>query len=104
MAPKGPILPRKDTALLRARQSLESVAFQIGVIVAIQRNRWQLTQTDLGQQVGLSQIQISRIENGQPVGTGVTNKKIEALFEYIELPEDGAHANYVKWWRDNSTL
>lgn len=104
MAPKGPILPRKDTALLRARQSLESVAFQIGVIVAIQRNRWQLTQTDLGQQVGLTHNQVSRVENGYPIGSGVANKKIDALFEYLELPADGAHANYVKWWRDNSTL
>jgi len=104
MAPQGPILPRKDTALLRARQSLESVAFQIGVIVAIQRNRWQLTQYELADAVGLAQIDVSNIENGRPLGSAVTNKKIDALFDQIDLPADGAHANYVKWWRDNCTL
>lgn len=104
MAPQGPILPRKDTALLRARQSLESVAFQIGVIVAVQRNRWQLTQYELASAIGIKQTDVSAIENGRPPGSAATDKKIEALFEHIELPADGAHASYVKWWRENSTL
>jgi DNA-binding XRE family transcriptional regulator len=74
------------------------------VIVAVQRNRWQLTQYDLGNAVGLSQIDVSNVENGRPSASSVTDKKIDDLFEHVELPRDGAHANYVKWWRDNSTL
>jgi hypothetical protein len=59
---------------------------------------------ELASEVGLKQIDVSNIENGRPAGSGVTNAKIDALFGHIELPPDGAHANYVKWWRDNSTL
>jgi DNA-binding XRE family transcriptional regulator len=102
MAPNGPILPRKDTALARARQSLESVAFQIGVIVAIQRNRWEMTQSELATQVGVEQINVSNIENGR--AAGISDAQIDAIFDEIDLPSDSAHANFVKWWRDNSTL
>jgi|tagenome__1003787_1003787.scaffolds.fasta_scaffold20684483_3 hypothetical protein len=102
MAPQGPILPRKDTALARARQGLESTAFQIGVIVAIQRNRWVLTQDELADEVGIDQIDVSHIENGRRAR--VTDAEIDALFDRIDLPSNGVHANFVKWWRDNSTL
>ena len=102
MAPKGPTLPRKDTGLLRSRQGLESVAFQIGVLVAIQRNRSRLTQYELAQEIGVDQTDVSNVENGRPAP--MSNAKVDALFSRLDLPANAAHANYLKWWRDNSTL
>jgi predicted XRE-type DNA-binding protein len=102
MAPNGPILPRKSTALARARQSIESVAFQVGVIVSIQRNRWRLTQDELAQALGVDQIDISNIENGRPAA--ISDARIDALFNQLDLKDGRVHANFVKWWRDNSTL
>jgi|GEM_PF-737859 len=100
MAPNGPILPRKDTALARAANSIESLAFQIGVIVSIQRNRIGLKQRDLADEVGCSQIDISNIENGR--STNISDKVFDALFDHLELiPRGQAHANFLKWWRDN---
>ena len=97
------MLPRKATGLRRSRESLEGVAFQIGVLLAIERNRRRLTQWDLAEEVGMEQIDISRLENGQP--SRVTDAAVEALFDQLGLSSDSAvHANFVKWWRDNSTL
>jgi len=55
---EGPRLPRKVTALRRARESLEGVAYQIGVLLAIQRNRRRITQWDLAAELGVEQITI----------------------------------------------
>ena len=103
MAPKGPMLPRKRTALARSRGTLEAAAFQIGTIVAVERNRNRLTQGELATKVGLNQIDISSIENGEPPPSGTSNATIEKLFRTLGLPHKEAHANYLKWWRDNST-
>jgi len=99
MAPKGPILPRKSTALKRSSGSLESVAFQIGTIVSVERNRSRSTQAQLASQVGVKQEDISSIENG--VATKITNAQFDKLFHQLGLPKGGAHVNYLKWWRDN---
>lgn len=101
MAPQGPILPRKSTALARSKGSIESVAFQIGVLVAVERNRQRLTQTELASSVGIGQTDVSDIENGKP-GNKVTNAQVDALFAALGLEAGGLHANYVKWWRDNA--
>ncbi len=96
------MLPRKATGLRRSRESLEGVAFQIGVLLAIERNRSRVKQWDLAQEVGMDQIDISRLENGQPAG--VTDAAVDALFGRLGLADGEVHANFVKWWRDNSTL
>lgn len=96
------MLPRKGTALARAKGSLESVAFQIGTIVAVERNRKRLTQWDLAAEIGIDQIDISRIENGQPAG--ISDAKIDKLFTRLALPKDGVHCHFIKWWQKNSTL
>lgn len=100
--PEGPRLPRKATFSRRIRESLEGVAYQIGVLLAVQRNRLDWTQWDLAAELGIEQIDISRIENGEP--TGVSDQKIDQLFTQLELEADSCHANFIKWWRKNSTL
>ena len=75
---EGPRLPRKATALRRAHETIEVVAYQIGVLLAIQRNRNKLTQEDLAAEVGVDQIDVSRLENGEP--SGLSNAKIDAVF------------------------
>jgi ribosome-binding protein aMBF1 (putative translation factor) len=97
--PEGPRLPRKDTALKRSREALEGAAYQIGVLIAIQRNRAGWTQWDLAQDVGAEQIAISRIENGQPAP--IPDDAIDSLFREIDLPTEGPHADFIKWWRDH---
>ena len=67
---EGPYLPRKDTALRRSREALEGVAYQIGVLLAIQRNRYGLTQWDLAGEISLKhqqagQLAISNAEKRQ---------------------------------------
>ena len=99
---EGPRLPRKATTLRRLRESLEGIAYQIGVLLNIQRNRARITQWDLGNELDIDQVDISRLENGEPAA--VSDAKVDRLFRRLDLPADGAHANFVKWWRDNSTL
>jgi len=99
---EGPRLPRKDTALRRSRETLEGAAYQIGVLVAIQRNRWRWTQLDLAQAVGVDQLDISRIENGQPAPIG--DDAVSAIFREIELPDKELHAEFIMWWRDHASL
>lgn len=65
MAHKGPILPRKATGIARSDESFRSVAFQIGTLVAIERNRVGWTQDETASRVGLEQVDVSRVENGK---------------------------------------
>ncbi|HEY2715859.1 MAG TPA: helix-turn-helix domain-containing protein [Solirubrobacterales bacterium] len=102
MAPKGPMLPRKSTALARSRGTLQSVAFQIGTIVAVERNRRRMTQDQLAQSVGARQIDVSTLENGERLPKTVKDQQIDKLFATVDLPRRGLHANFVKWWRDNA--
>lgn len=98
----GPILPRKATALARSRGALKSVAFQIGTIVSVERNRRKMTQQEVAGVAKVSQITVSSIENGQRVPKTITDQKIDAVFGAVGLPKKGLHANFVKWWRDNA--
>jgi hypothetical protein len=104
---EGPRLPRRETAIRRTREALEGVAYQIGVLLAIQRNRFGLTQWDLAGELELKdqqagQLAISGGENGKPCY--LSDVEIDALFERLDLEPDSMHANFVKWWRDNATL
>jgi hypothetical protein len=99
---EGPRLPRKDTSLKRTRETLEGAAHQIGVLLAIERNRWRLTQEELADELGVGQITISRMENGLPAG--IPDDAFDALFERFELTSGGVHANFLKWWRDHATV
>lgn len=105
--PEGPHLPRRDIALRRSREALEGVAYQVGVLLSIQRNRQDLTQWELAGVIELKdqkdgQLAISAAENGR--GCWLDDSSIERLFERLDLEADGAHANFVKWWRENATL
>ncbi|MGH3430994.1 MAG: helix-turn-helix transcriptional regulator [Mycobacteriales bacterium] len=78
------------------------MAFQIGTIVAVERNRRKTTQQELADAVGIRQIDVSSIENGERVPKTVTDQKIDKLFRAVDLPKKGLHANFIKWWRDNA--
>lgn len=97
---EGPRLPRKATFLKRVNESLAGVAYQIGVLLAIQRNRCDITQWELAEELGIAQEDVSALENGEHVP--LTNAQIDRLFSRLELPNAKAHANFVKWWRDNA--
>lgn len=99
MAPKGPILPRKSTALKRSRGSLESIAFQIGVLVAVERNRQRLTQYELATAIGVDQTDISHVENGG--AADLTDPQFNALFNKLNLSDGTLQREFLKWWREN---
>ena len=101
MPPQGPMLPRKATAVRRSKELLGVAAFQIGVLVAVERNRCRLTQSDLGQDVGIDQVAISQIENGTPA-LGVADARISSLFKRLGLEPRGPQAEFVRWWRDHA--
>lgn len=97
------MLPRKDTGVARSRGVLESAAYQIGVLVAVERNRWKMTQGEVAQTVGgIKQEDVSALENGRAVK--MPDAKVSAVFTAVGLDGAGAQANYVMWWRLNSTL
>ena len=99
---EGPRLPRKDTSLKRTRETLEGAAHQIGVLLAIERNRWRLTQEELADELGVGQIAISHMENGRPAA--IPDPAFDALFKRFELTSGGAHADFLEWWRDHATV
>lgn len=88
--------------MARSRGALQSVAFQIGTLVAVERNRHRMTQQELADKVGIKQNDVSAIENGERAPKSITDAKIDKLFVAVDLPRRGLHANFVKWWRDNA--
>lgn len=101
MAAFQPILPRKASALKQSRAALGAVAFQIGVLFAVERNRKKLTQYDFESATGVDQGYVSRLENGVPLPSSVTNDQIDELFAEVGLADAHVEMNFVKWWRDN---
>ncbi len=100
MAPKGPILPRKGTAQERFDDVCRSVAFQAGVLVAVERNRKGLTQQQLGAHAKAQQSDVTAVENGKPAKR-LSDKQVDSLFTKLSLGRGSAAANFIKWWRDN---
>lgn len=100
MAPNGPILPRKGTVQKNLKSALASGAFNAGLLIAVERNRYRLRQEDLAARVGIDQTDISAIENGLS-GVSVSNAQIGKLLQAIGLPRDALVGKYLAWWRDN---
>ncbi|HEY0117672.1 MAG TPA: helix-turn-helix transcriptional regulator [Cellulomonas sp.] len=97
----SPQLPRKKVAVKQYRAALGYIAYQIGNLVSVERNRRGLTQEEIGVRVGIDQPYISSIENGISVPASVKNDQIDALFRALGLGDAQLHANFVKCWRDN---
>jgi transcriptional regulator with XRE-family HTH domain len=70
----------------------------IGVMLANERNRAGLTQEQLAAEIGVDQVDISLVENGNP---GISDAKIDALFKRLNLSKAKGHAAFLKWWRAN---
>jgi ribosome-binding protein aMBF1 (putative translation factor) len=99
MAAPGARLPRKDATNKKTRQTVENAAFEIGMVVAIERNRLRLNQTELAERVGggADQNDISRIERG--AGTGFTKKQIDTLFDCLGMQAFDLQREFLKWWQ-----
>jgi len=100
MAPKGPILPRKGTVQANLKNALGGGAFQAGLLVSVERNRWGLRQEDLAAQAGIKQTDVSAIENGS-AGISISDAQIKKLLKAIGLPPNSLVGKYLVWWRDN---
>lgn len=98
-APSGSRLPRKTGTSRRTREALESIAFQIGLVIAIERNRVRKNQTELAEDVGhgADQNDISRIERGIP--TGFSAKQVKRLFKVLEMSSFRLQREFLIWWQ-----
>lgn len=99
MAPKGPILPRKDSTAANARAALSNTAYQVGVLLAIQRNRVDLRQEDLGDQIGRTQSDISALERGEGLTRPLSDAEMKKLFHILELSNHGLLRDFLLWWQ-----
>ncbi len=63
----------------------------LGDLVSGLRNSCDLSQTDLAQKVGVSQVTISRVENGKLVGWEI----VERILHSLGLNEDDANCYYL---------
>lgn len=95
----GSRLPRKAGTNKKTREAIQNVAFEIGIVIAIERNRFRLNQTELADLVGggADQNDISRIERGRP--TGFSNAQMNKLFKVLEMDEFQLQRFFLKWWQ-----
>jgi hypothetical protein len=95
----GSRLPRKAGTNKKTREAIENVAFEIGIVIAIERNRFRLNQTELGERIGggADQNDISRVERGKPAG--LSNSQINKLFKVLEMDEFELQRRFLRWWQ-----
>ncbi len=98
MAPKGPMLPRKNRTAAQARKSLRNSAFQVGVFLAIERNRCGMRQEDLAAAVGCSQGDISDIEQGYRPPKRPSDAQLKRLFKVLKVSNQVELREFLKWW------
>jgi transcriptional regulator with XRE-family HTH domain len=94
-----PQLPRRSTTNKRTREAIENAAFEIGLVIAIQRNRRHLNQQELADEIGgkATHNDISRIERG--AGVGLTGSQVDNLFAVLDLDEFEMQREFLKWWQ-----
>jgi ribosome-binding protein aMBF1 (putative translation factor) len=100
VAAKGrPILPSKQKTARQARSTLLSGAFQVGVLIAIQRNRKGMRQEDLAEAIGRKQPDISGLERGARLARPLTDTQLKSLFEVLDLKRETRLREYLGWWQ-----
>jgi transcriptional regulator with XRE-family HTH domain len=94
-----PQLPRRSTTNRRTREAIENAAFEIRLVIAIQRNRKHWNQSELADEVGgnATHNDISRIERG--AGVGLTKRQIDRLFDLLDLGQFEMQREFLKWWQ-----
>jgi ribosome-binding protein aMBF1 (putative translation factor) len=99
MAAKGSRLPQKGSTEKRTREALEGVAFQIGMVVAVERNRAGWNQTELAERVGGGAVQssITRIENGK--SGKLKPPQVTKLFRVLKMDSFKRQREFLKWWQ-----
>jgi hypothetical protein len=102
MAALGSRLPRKTATNRKTRGALENVAFEIGIVIAIERNRFRWNQTELADQIGggADQNDISRVERG--LSGGFSSAQINKLFKMLEMQSFKLQREFLKWWQQNA--
>jgi transcriptional regulator with XRE-family HTH domain len=96
------MLPRRVGTAAQARAALGNAVFQVGVMLAIQRNRWRKTQEELAAEIGCSQTDISAIELGRPPSISFSEAKLKKLFKTLELDKELQLRELLKWWQKHA--
>jgi ribosome-binding protein aMBF1 (putative translation factor) len=99
MAPRGPILPRRAQTASQARSALENSAYQVGVLLAIQRNRKRLRQEDLAAEIKRTSSDISTLERGRRLARPLTDAQVKRLFSILDLGDQIQLKEFFKWWQ-----
>jgi hypothetical protein len=78
---------------------VEHAAFEIGLVIAIERNRRHMNQQDLADAVGGNATfnDISRIERGS--GVGFTKAQVDRLFAVLRMDGFDTQREFLKWWQ-----
>jgi transcriptional regulator with XRE-family HTH domain len=94
-----PQLPRHSTTNKRTREAIGNAAFEVGLVIAIERNRKHWNQQELAHKVGggATYNDISRIERGS--GVGFTKGQIDKLFAVLGLDEFDTQREFLEWWQ-----
>jgi hypothetical protein len=99
-APPGARLPRKNQTSKGTREAVENAAFQIGLVIAIERNRQGWNQSTLAFYVGggTDQNALSAVERG--FSGGLTGAQISKLFKLLEMDTSfQIQREFLKWWQ-----
>ena len=99
MASRGPNLPQRARTARQAKSALANTAFQVGILLAIQRNRSGKLQGDLAAELRCAQPDISRIERGQPPSKPLSELQLKRLFETLDLAGEDRLRAFLKWWQ-----
>lgn len=78
---------------------MANAAFQVGVLLAIQRNRWGMRQNDLADQVGCAQTDISALERGARPPKPFSDTQLKKLFKALDLVNEKQLREFLKWWQ-----
>lgn len=95
----GPILPQRAKTARQARSALANTAFQVGVLLSIQRNRLGKRQGDLAAEIRCAQPDISRLERGLPPAKPLSDLQLKRLFKTLELADENQLRGFLKWWQ-----
>lgn len=103
----GSKLPNKTLMKRESKAALENTACQIGILIAVERNRRGLTQDELANLVGTTQTNISFIETGKAVPVSMTDAQIDRVFTSLGMrvskkagsTDFAVQSDFLKWWR-----
>ncbi|MFJ2518666.1 helix-turn-helix domain-containing protein [Cellulosimicrobium cellulans] len=103
MALGDPHQIRKKLLRQETTAALKNTAWQIGMVVLVERHRIRMTQEQLATRAGVDRLMISAIENGHSVSRRTSDDDIDKLFATLKIGDTTSEfrrqIEFVKYWR-----